>query len=148
MKSHNSNISPKKLTLLSIIGCAVSFSSMIWAGEYYKWVDESGTPHFSERPPTIAGAEKIKTSSRKPTPEESKKAQDVATETADVASTQQTIKADPERCRIAQDRLKNLSSGSRIRLSDGNGGFYYLEKNQIAEEIKKSNRAIEESCGK
>jgi hypothetical protein len=114
------------------------------AGEYYKWVDEKGVSHFSERPPAQANtAEKIKTHARTPTEEEASAA-DTAIE-KELAPTQK-IQADPERCNKEKQRLSQLSSGSRIRMQDAKGGFYYLEEKQIQQEIQKSKQAIAESC--
>ena len=113
------------------------------AGEFYKWVDEKGVVHFSERPPKQEGVEKIKTSARKPSAEEKQEAQ--AAQSSAMAPTTQANN-DPERCNGEKARLQKLLSGSRIRMSDGNGGFKYLEQAQIDAEIQKSRQAIQEAC--
>ena len=114
------------------------------AGEYYKWVDKDGVSHFSERPPEQADiAEKIKTHARKPTIEESQEAKTAIKK--ELAPTTQTL-ADPARCDQEKARLKQLSSGSRIRMQDTQGGFYYLDEQQIKREMQKSKQAITESC--
>lgn len=113
------------------------------AGEFYKWVDEKGVVHFSERPPKQEGVEKIKTSARTPSTEEKQEAQ--AAQSSAMAPTTETNN-DPERCNGEKARLQKLLSGSRIRMSDGNGGFKYLEQAQIDAEIQKSRQAIKEAC--
>ncbi|BCD98000.1 DUF4124 domain-containing protein [Marinagarivorans cellulosilyticus] len=127
-----------------LLTCCFMVSTPAMAGEYYKWVDDKGVVHFSERPPQETNtAEKIKTHARTPTEEETSAA-DTAIE-KELAPTQQ-IMADPARCDQEKARLKQLSSGSRIRMKDAQGGFYYLDENQIQQEIQKSKQAISESC--
>ena len=114
------------------------------AGEYYKWVDKDGVSHFSERPPEQAAiAEKIKTHARTPTTQETQEAKSAIKK--ELAPTTQTL-ADPARCDQEKARLKQLSSGSRIRMQDTQGGFYYLDEQQIRQEVQKSQQAITESC--
>ena len=119
-------------------------SAPTMAGEYYKWVDEHGVSHFSERPPAQADiAEKIKTHARTPTTEEAQEAKTAINK--ELAPTTQTL-ADPARCDQEKARLTQLSSGSRIRMQDTQGGFYYLDEQQIRQEVQKSQQAIAESC--
>ncbi|HEY7773283.1 MAG TPA: DUF4124 domain-containing protein [Marinagarivorans sp.] len=115
------------------------------AGEYYKWVDENGVSHFSERPPKEATAEKVKTSARPPTTEEVDAAESAEQE-ALVDEPKAKIGQDPARCTAEQNRLKQLSSGARIRMQNPDGGFYYLDERQIQQEMQKSRQAISESC--
>ena len=115
------------------------------AGEYYKWVDENGVSHFSERPPKEAAAEKVKTSARTPTTEEVETAENAVQE-ALVDEPNTKIFKDPARCSAEQSRLKQLSSGARIRMQNPDGGFYYLDERQIQQEMQKSRQAISESC--
>ncbi len=128
------------------------------AGEYYKWVDDKGVTHFSERPTQTEGVEKIKTSVRQPTAEEKAKIEEKA-EIEEKAKTEEIAAAtavaqsehteqDQIRCTDSQERLKSLASGSRIRMDDGKGGFYYLDQQQVTQEVQKTRQAIEESCKK
>ncbi len=114
------------------------------AGEYYKWTDENGVSHFSERPPQQAdSAEKIKTHARTPTTEETQEANTAINKELEPTT---KILADPARCDKEKARLTQLSSGSRIRMQDTQGGFYYLDTQQIQQEMQKSKQAISESC--
>lgn len=118
-------------------------SAQTHAGEFYKWVDEKGVVHFSERPPKQADVEKIKTTARTPSAEEKQEAE--AAQSSEMAPTTE-VNNDPTRCNGEKARLQKLLSGSRIRMSDGNGGFKYLDKAQIDGEIEKSRQAIKEAC--
>jgi hypothetical protein len=127
-----------------IVACA--FSSVCSAGEYYKWVDDKGITHFSERPTQTTGVEKIQTSARQPTTEEKAKPEEI-TAAVNPAPTPQA-QFDQKRCTDSQERLKSLGSGSRIRMDDGKGGFYYLDQQQVTQEVQKTHAAIAESCKK
>lgn len=119
------------------------FAGHCVAGEFYKWVDEKGVVHFSERPPKQDGVEKIKTTARTPTADEQQEA--TSAQSSAMAPTTQS-QNDPDRCNGEKERLQKLLSGSRIRMSDGKGGFTYLEKAQIDAEIQKSRQAVKEAC--
>lgn len=126
------------------------------AGEYYKWVDENGVSHFSERPPqskTEAVKVKVKTKSAAQAPQTQGEqepsqlsSQTPAANNNSNNNSNNNTKIDTTRCEAEKMRLKSLSSGARIRMQDDQGGFYYLEQQDIANEIKKSRQAIRESC--
>ncbi len=137
------------LTCLLLTGGIAASAS---AGNLYQWVDEKGVVHFSERPPANTQAEVITTRLRKsPKPDStassSAEASDsTASEAATTASSAGNSLRDPNRCSHEQKRLTQLQSGARIRMNDGNGGFYFLTPEQIQREIQTANTAIQESC--
>ena len=121
-------------------------ASTAMGGEYYKWVDDKGVAHFSERPPQASNVEKIKTNARTPTKEETAATTTAETEGGVVNNTTKASTLDPNRCNTETLRLKSLTSGARIRMEGPNGEPIYLEKAQIDAEIQKSRQAISESC--
>lgn len=117
------------------------------SGEYYKWVDDKGVVHFSERPPLATTAEKITTRTRVPVKEEAPATNTTGnTEVNATNNNAQVSTLDPNRCNTETARLKNLTSGARIRMLGPNGEPTYLDKSQVEAEIKKSQQAISESC--
>lgn len=132
-------------TLYCALAC--SFSTISVAGEYYKWTDNKGMSHFSERPPQSAQAVKVTTYAKAaPRNDAHNNEQAMQAPAAQPNSTLQNKQPDIKRCKTESKRLKTLGSGARIRMQDVNGGFYYLEQDQIQNEIKKSKLAIQESC--
>ncbi|WP_053979305.1 DUF4124 domain-containing protein [Marinagarivorans algicola] len=145
---------PIKTTAIIVLFVTVlSLSLTALAGKYYKWVDENGVAHFSERPPQAAEATSVQTvkvkTHAKEDPSENSDEDSPPTQLSgplQAATDPNAKQLDPERCKAEQERLKTLNSGSRIRMQDTQGGFYYLEKAQILKEIQRSQQAIRESC--
>jgi hypothetical protein len=130
--------------LLGIIGVGV-ISSVCHAGQYYKWVDDKGVTHFSEKPVVGTEAQKMGTSSKTAQATDEPEAP-AATETptAEGGATPQV--SNDENCKIAQDRMKALQSGQRIRLVGPDGKFSYLDQNQIKEEMQKTQDVLKANC--
>ena len=157
------------LTTASTFLLASLLANVCSAGEYYKWVDEKGITHFSERPVQAKGVQKISTSTAAPSTKE-EATSDATTNTQATTNAQETTNTqettapeeaaaneaantqkaqyDQARCTDSQARLKTLGSGSRIKMDDGKGGFYFLDQQQITQELQKTRNAISESCQK
>lgn len=136
----------KPLAVKALVGALALAASICQAGQYYKWVDDKGVTHFSEKPVTGMDAKKMGTSS-KTTEASSEPATAATTEAppADAAATPAQANSD-ENCKIAQDRLKALQSGQRIRLVGADGKFSYLDENQIKDEVQKTQEVLKASC--
>ena len=135
----------KVLASLLLVGPLACLSQ---AGQYYKWVDINGITHFSEKPIPGTEAKKMGTSSKT---EEAPAADTPATSTeapANAAPAAAAQASNEENCKIAQDRIKALQSGQRIRLVGSDGKFSYLDENQIKEEIQKTQEVLKSSCVK
>ncbi|HMU67783.1 MAG TPA: DUF4124 domain-containing protein, partial [Cellvibrionaceae bacterium] len=129
-----------------LVGALALTASISQAGQYYKWVDDKGVTHFSEKPVTGMDAKKMGTSSK--TADASSEPEPSATTDAppaDGAAAPAQASKD-ENCKIAQDRLKALQSGQRIRLVGADGKFSYLDQNQINDEIQKTQDVLKTSC--
>lgn len=135
-----------RLTCATIIAL---LASSVQAGDYYKWVDAKGVTHFSEKPAPGSDAKKIGTATKY---SEAQAAADAAAQeaAASEAAAQAAKPADnpqnAENCKLAQDRLKSLRSGQRIRLVGADGKFSYLDENQVKEEMEKTQAVITGSC--
>lgn len=146
-KTHPAIIILHALALCTIALYAFS-CNVVWAGEYYKWVDENGVSHFSERPPRGATeiTEKLKTSVRA-SGHEDEASQSPEESQATENPTEPTVSLkDKKRCQAEKDRLKALSSGARIRMKGADGSDHYLDEQQIQEQARISRQAIQESC--
>jgi|GEM_PF-1180744 len=136
----------KRLPAQALVGALLLISGFCQAGQYYKWVDDKGVTHFSEKPVTGMDAKKMGTSSKTADASaepETPAAADAASPDAAAAPAQNT---NDENCKIAQDRLKALQSGQRIRLVGADGKFAYLDQNQIKDEIQKTQDVLKASC--
>lgn len=129
-------------TLLGFVSVGV-LSSVCHGGQYYKWVDDKGVTHFSEKPVLGTEAKKMGTSSKA---EVSAEPETPATDTPTATAPAVPQVSNDENCKVAQDRLKALQSGQRIRLIGPDGKFSYLDQNQITEEIQKTQDVLKSSC--
>jgi hypothetical protein len=143
-----SSISKLFWVVISLAGC-LFFSAHSLAASYYKWVDEKGVSHFSEHPPQTLPAEIVQTQTRVPPPENSD-VPDPSSEEPVAASEPEPENhdnVDPARCEAEEARLRQLTSGARLRIKNEQGELIYLEADQIKQEIEKSRQAVRESCG-
>ena len=141
------------LVLLSLTGFPAQAG-----GKYYRWVDETGTTVNSDRPPP-AGVdyEVINTTSNTKmsggtveenlTPasrSEPGKATDQSANATKLPR-MEVIKS-PEACEAAQQNLQTLNSHARIRKPDGQGGYRFLNQEEIASERAHAESAIAQNC--
>ena len=117
------------------------------AGEYYKWVDDKGVTHFSEKPVPGASAKKVGTATKyTDSPSSEAAEQNANPDEATAGNKPAENPQDAENCKIAQERLRSLQSGQRIRLVGADGKFTYLDENQVKDEIVKTQAVIKNSC--
>ena len=142
---------------------AVAFSLIAFSGfslgsgdTYYRWLDASGTPVSSDRPPP-AGVEydviTTNTNQRLSSRTAEPAAPGVATGDAERSSEQQSASAapagpekDPEACATARKNLETLNSHARIRVPDGNGNYRFLNEEEKAQQLAHSQSAIAHYC--
>lgn len=146
------------IALLGLFACTLLVSGYSQAGQYYKWVDDKGVTHFSEKPVPGADAKKMTNSAKNSQVSEEPAAsqpdttaQPTNTGVAPPDAAAGKPQAQPElekNCKIAQDRLKALQSGQRIRLSGPDGSFTYLDENKIKEETLKTQEVLNSECKK
>ena len=136
------------LLLLASIAASYAFA----AKTYYKWVDDEGVTHYSERKPQGTNAQEVNvfTGRSEPTtnnvtgkPLENDQA---ATESTDEEVDPEALK-DPERCKIAQKNLETMQNNNRIRMKDPASGEYrFLSEQEKQQQMADAQKAIEESC--
>lgn len=134
------------LVLLSLSGAWANA-----AGTYYRWIDESGTPVNSDRPPPVGtDYEVVSTSTNKmqqqatnsgaePAVTTDKPAAAKAADSGPLVVENQTQK-NPEYCATAKQNLSALNTSARIRVSDGNGNYRYIDEKE-----KESQRVVAEA---
>ena len=114
------------------------------AENYYKWTDDKGVTHYSEKSPkntpTVKG--RTHTGHSAPTTYASVKA---AKEIPAPTNKPQNLK-DPARCKIAKSDLQSIDNSSRIKVKGENGAFRFLSKDEIAKRKKETIITIKKSC--
>lgn len=120
----------------------VIFALSAQAGNFYKWTDEKGVVHYSQRAPKDTEAKTIttKTAPSNPQqqtnadPEPDEKSNKEAEETAEKAPAPQVVKKDAAACKKAQKDLQTLKSRPIVRQ---NGKVMSIdEKNKQIQTLK------------
>ena len=116
------------------------------AGKVYKWTDEKGLVHYSERPPVGRQTEIVKPQIGHSEPDDygnafNDKAKDQNKNTDAKASAK-----DPNRCAVARKNLETLKTYARIRIEGEDGQLKYLTPQEKEKQTNDAAKAIEESC--
>lgn len=138
-----------RLTFLVVTLGAVAMPAT--GAGYYRWTDENGVQHFTDKPPSSANAERVQAGSRPPP----MLLQDQADQAASSASAQAAQVAadaavaaqkDETRCQQERERLAVLQENQDIRMRDDEGNLRSLSSAEIQAEIEHSREAIEYFC--
>lgn len=131
-----------------------------FAAEMYKWTDDEGFTQFTQSPPSDRPYEVVNPRVTKPsqpakeapaaetngevaTQEEKEPAKDGA-EPQQVAEREEQMK---KNCEIAQENLRILESGVRVKVTDEKGEPSFLDDAAKAEKLKQTKAQIKENCG-
>jgi hypothetical protein len=104
-----------------------------YAADLYRWQDDKGVSHFSDKPPKGVKAERIK---QKP----------VRAISIDTEAPPAVEDPDAKRCSDEKDRLKSLQAGGRIFMEERDGTRRELSADEIKQEVAFSTRAMERFC--
>ena len=142
----------KKIALACLIAC-LSAGAIAKSG-YYRWLDDNGQPHFTQKPPLDRPSQFIETrrgySSDEINPENP---QSVPPKRADSAPTDKAPKQleilpdkDPERCAEARNALQNFSRGQRVRVTDDQGEARILNREEMDAQKAKAQELVNIYC--
>ncbi|MCZ6830103.1 MAG: DUF4124 domain-containing protein [Gammaproteobacteria bacterium] len=142
---------------LLVLGCCLTGSEALAEAGYYKWFDERGNPHHSDRPPpsgveyefistdtgmrrrisSVADTSTTSPAPAMPTPE---------TKPVTVAEQQTKIKKNPAYCDQAKANLDTLDSKARVRIRSPEGDIRYLSEEEKDIQRKKAKDTIAVHC--
>lgn len=143
MKNTSASLALGLSCSLLFLASSLAFSA---PAKVYKWTDEKGQVHYSERPPLGTQAEAIKPETGHSEPVNySVAADDKAKEEKKADSGKKALK-DPERCDAARKNLDTLKTYARIRIKGDDGQLRYLTPDEQKQKTNEAAKAIEESC--
>lgn len=148
------------LKMLTIVLTAATLASPVSAGEVYKWVDSEGVVHYSDQKPSDRNASRMgisTTSSRPPASEPSSQLQQQverleenqeleAIRARQKNEEEEARKARQERCEAARRNLQQIETTTRLRVEGEDGELRFLTPEEILEQKKQAETAIQESC--
>lgn len=122
---------------------------------YYRWKDDKGQFQATQQPPPDRPSEYVRLSTGKSTPVgagetvESHEGKDTAKSAAQNKITgplQAVPDKDPAKCKEARDNQAVLEGHARIREKQANGEYRYLSADEIAEQRKRAQEAVNIYC--
>lgn len=130
------------LLLVTMILFATSASAGL-----YKWVDEDGNVHYSQKRPIDKKFKSIK--APPPPPQDAKSPyQSIAPQNKPsgtvTAETDKNIKIRAENCERAKEKLKNFQIYRRVKDEDGN--IKEIDEKMRSAQIQDANKAISDFC--
>ena len=136
--------------------------------QLYKWVDKDGKVRYGDSPPPGAKTSALKApqgaAAASPAPaaakdaakgpltpaeqaQEFRKRQDEAKKSAEKSEREQQSKSERnENCERTREYLRTLESGQRIARTNPSGEKYYMDDNQVAQEIAKAQQSAQQAC--
>lgn len=125
----------------------------------YKWVDEKGVTHYSEKPPEKGSATRVEVRTAeggKAAPAEDwkekerqfreRRVQREQQEREEAAKKERDEQGLARRCRDAQRHLDGLKNARRVYELDAKGERVYLEDNERPARIEKWQREADATC--
>ncbi len=115
-------------------------------GKVYKWTDDKGLVHYSERPPIGRQTEIVKPHIGHSDPVDYGAAFKDKGKEPDKNADAKALPKDPNRCAAARKNLEILKTYGRIRIEGEDGQLKYLTPEEKEQQTNEATKAIEESC--
>ena len=136
------------------------------SAQMYRWVDKDGKVRYGDTPPPGSKTSSVRTPQSRGAPSEAaakdakkgpltpaeqeqeyrKRQQDAEKAGKKSEQEQQAQAAKNEGCERAKEHLLNLESGRRIARTSPSGERYYMDENQVAQEIAKTQKSVQQAC--
>ena len=153
------------LALLLSVGMAGGVGAQI-----YKWVDKDGKVRYGDTPPPGSKTSPVKAPPPgAPAPakdakdgkkdkdkgpltaaereQDYRKRQEESRKAEEKADTESRAKADrADGCERAKEQLRTLDSGQRIARTNSSGERFFLDDNQVAQEVAKAQTSVQQAC--
>ena len=135
--------------------------------QMYRWVDKDGKVRYGDTPPpgaktsSVRGAPAGEAAPAAPAAKDAKKGPLTAAEqeqeyrkrqaesskAAEKAAAEGQAKTElGEACARSREYVASLQSGQRIARTNPSGERYYMDENQVAQEVAKAQQAMQKSC--
>ncbi len=145
-------IHAKFFIILVLFGATIS-SFSIASESHYRWIDKSGNPVHSDRPPPKGVDYEVVSSGTNLVRKVSSEEGVVPAETKpsvgnqfDQVDAKPELKKNPEYCKRAQDNLHTLNTSARIRIRDDQGDYRFIDEEEKEEQRKEAQAQIARHC--
>lgn len=136
--------------VLSIVLSALLSTSH--AAKIYRWVDESGLPHYSEKPPREAQSETLNIrpagTGTAPSSSSSKTSNTKKEVKEETAEKKESISAEDKAkfCQQSRTLLERMNGNTQRRFEQPDGSYRKLEQAEIADYKAQANEGIASYC--
>jgi hypothetical protein len=145
--------------VMATLACVISLAS--FASEtVYKWTDESGRVHFSDRPLRDADSEEVRVMSSQPATDDESSESEESAESEDEAAApkasdkgakqaeqeKQRKQLQEQNCKIARQTLEHNESIERMYRVDANGERVFLADEEREMVLNRSREDVEKWC--
>lgn len=142
----------KKLALTCLL--VLMSAGVIAKSGYYRWLDDNGQAHFTQKPPLDRPSKFIETargySSDEASPESSQSEPPKNAASSPGKNEPKQIEIlpdkDPERCAQAKAALQSLDRGQRVRVTDDKGETRILNADEKKAQKDQAQEAIDVYC--
>jgi hypothetical protein len=141
--------------ILSIVLSALLSTSH--AAKIYRWVDENGLPHYSEKPPREVQSETLNirptgtgtassSSSSKPNSVKKEAKVESPEEKEEGLTAEHTPEDKAKYCQQSRDLLAQMNGNTNRRFEQSDGSYRKLEQTEIADYLSQANNGIASYC--
>ncbi|MCB1586621.1 MAG: DUF4124 domain-containing protein [Xanthomonadales bacterium] len=146
------------MRIIIFVSLCLLFTTANAKQKYYKWTDENGNVHYSEKKPEDKEAQELKIRSKAPKPQET--VSEEANTDKELPPDQQAVEdfnrneqakakeaQDQANCEIAKKNLQTLESRNRVkRVNPATGEEIYMDNNEVEKMITVAKQSIRNLC--
>jgi len=141
----------KFVALLSALITSLVFSTYSIGDQkgVYRWTDDQGNQHYSDKPPKDTESDFIKTATGRKTestPQDENANSEAEQAQAAPTSMEVVPEKDPTVCKQAKGNLQALSGRPRVRIKEANGEYRYLSEEEKETQRELARKNIEVHC--
>lgn len=143
----------QKIVLTCLIAALSMGAVALTKTGYYRWLDDDGQPHFTQKPPIDRPSQFVETkrgySSNEVNPDSPPAVPPKRADSAPASNDKQLEilpNKDPERCVQARNALQSFSRGQRVRVTDDQGETRILNQEEINTQKEKAQELIKIYC--
>ena len=135
-----------KLRIAMFTLAALLLAPLVHAEKYYKWQDETGTWHYSNKPPKGQEAQPLNVRAKPATPTEGEA---IAKAEAEKEAVKRELSGvDSANCKRVQDNLRVLLNHTQVQKDvDGDGKEEILTPDEQLAEVSATRKQVEKYCG-
>lgn len=125
----------------------ITSSASIYAAKFYKWVDENGNTHYSDKAPAQdTEVETVHVTTSKPSSTQNASSDFPADTQPDTQTTQQDSKEMQAYCEKLSENISTLEESSVVQSIDSEGNRQQLSKEEQNKQLTQQKAQYDKNC--